>query len=309
LGRTECFYRWQACAAEWPLPFSARDRIWAETGPAPRRLQRQTRCRAVNFASQDYPAWPRSRIKAKRPETIERLRRHIAGSPALVGTPRIRFALERQISESSTWITSFCTRRGWGACFGIVQVPRAARPLTVVMDMLSHSCLQERRESRPPTTSIGSGISTTAICPDILAKIRANDKDNGILVITEGLFSDVPRTRRSSHLQELCHYFQGDLASTPHTRSRLPRKEAAAISRIRTCSKIPCDRASSRDLRLECGFPSRQEPRREGISSLLAARPRPSPMRCRRTGPHLKGVRHRHSFEGRVFLLSLLANS
>src|SRR6202035_1988703 len=48
-------------------------------------------------------------------------------------------------------------------------------------------------------------------CRDILTKIRSKDKENGILVVTEGLFSMDSDTPDLAALQALCHEFNATL--------------------------------------------------------------------------------------------------
>ena len=85
---------------------------------------------------------------------------------------------------------------GWAARFRRDQgLVRSADH--VVMDMLAHPCLQEGA-APPPTTSILFRHLDIEYCRNILTKISAKDKENGILVVTEGLFSmdsDTPRSR------------------------------------------------------------------------------------------------------------------
>ena len=91
---------------------------------------------------------------------------------------------------------------GWAAGFGVIKgLVRSADH--VVMDMLSHSCLQEGANAATNNIHLFRHLDNE-YCRNILTKIRAKDKENGILVVTEGLFSmdsdtpDLLRFRRSA---------------------------------------------------------------------------------------------------------------
>src|ERR1700749_4591278 len=210
LGRTEGFYRWQDLRRQnglWRFtraPKDGSETICAATDDSGNRMQ------GVNFASQDYlslAAHPE--IKATAIETIERCGVHSAGSPALVGNTSHSVALERKISEFLNMDHVVLYPTGWGAGFGVVKgLVRSADH--VVMDMLSHSCLQEGANAATNNIHLFRHLDN-GYCRDILAKIRAKDKDNGILVITEGLFSMDSDTPRLFELQELCHEFKATL--------------------------------------------------------------------------------------------------
>ena len=78
------------------------------------------------------------------------------------------------------------------------------------MDMLAHSCLQEGANAATNNIHLFRHLDNK-YCRDVLAKIRAKDKDNGILVLTEGLFSMDSDTPRLLELQTLCHEYNATL--------------------------------------------------------------------------------------------------
>jgi 7-keto-8-aminopelargonate synthetase-like enzyme len=80
----------------------------------------------------------------------------------------------------------------------------------VVMDMLSHSCLQEGANAATNNIHLFRHLDNE-YCRNILAKIRAKDKDNGVLVVTEGLFSMDSDTPDLAGLQALCREFNATL--------------------------------------------------------------------------------------------------
>jgi 7-keto-8-aminopelargonate synthetase-like enzyme len=76
--------------------------------------------------------------------------------------------------------------------------------------MLSHSCLQEGANAATNNIHLFRHLDNE-YCQNILTKIRAKDKDNGILVVTEGLFSMDSDTPDLAALQALCHEFNATL--------------------------------------------------------------------------------------------------
>jgi 7-keto-8-aminopelargonate synthetase-like enzyme len=76
--------------------------------------------------------------------------------------------------------------------------------------MLSHSCLQEGANAATNNIHLYRHLDNE-YCQNILTKIRAKDKENGILVVTEGLFSMDSDTPDLAALQALCHQFNATL--------------------------------------------------------------------------------------------------
>lgn len=210
LGRTEGFFRWQDLRRQnglWPFSRATED------GPrttCAAQDDRGNKMQGVNFASQDYLSLSsHPEIKATAIETIERCGVHSAGSPALVGNTSHSVALERKIAEFLDMDHVVLYPTGWGAGFGVVKgLVRSADH--VVMDMLSHSCLQEGANAATSNIHLFRHLDNE-YCRDILAKIRAKDNDNGILVITEGLFSMDSDTPKLLELQALCHEYNATL--------------------------------------------------------------------------------------------------
>src|SRR5258708_15703303 len=166
--------------------------------------------RGVNFASQDFLILSsHSGIKATAKETIERCGVHSAGSPALVGNTSSSVALERRIADFLKMEEAVLYPTGWAAGFGVIKgLVRSADH--VVMDMLSHSCLQEGANAATNNVHLFRHLDNE-YCRNILTKIRAKDKENGILVVTEGLFSMDSDTPDLAGLRALCHEFDATL--------------------------------------------------------------------------------------------------
>ena len=210
LGRTEGFFKWQNLRRQnglWPYSRATEDGpntvCWAQDDSG-------NKMHGVNFASQDYLSLSsHSAIKATAKETIERCGVHSAGSPALVGNTSYSVALERRIADFLKMEEVVLYPTGWAAGFGVIKgLVRSADH--VVMDMLSHSCLQEGANAATTNVHLFRHLDND-YCRKILTKIRAKDKENGILVVTEGLFSMDSDTPDLAALQALCHEFNATL--------------------------------------------------------------------------------------------------
>ena len=210
LRRTEGFFKWQDLRRKNSLwPFSRA----TEDGPGT-VCQAQddsgNRMRGVNFASQDYLSLSsHPAVKSAAKETIDRCGVHSAGSPALVGNTSHSVALERKIADFLKMEEAVLYPTGWAAGFGIIKgLVRSADH--VVMDMLSPSCLQEGAHAATTNIHLFRHLDNE-YCRNILTKIRSKDKENGILVVTEGLFSMDSDTPDLAALQRLCHEFNATL--------------------------------------------------------------------------------------------------
>ena len=210
LERVEAFFEWQELrrdAGLWPLGRST------ESGPRSKCLARTDEgalFEGINFASQDYLSLSaHDAVRDTAIETINEFGVHSAGSPALVGNTSLSLALEKKIGQflEMEHVTLFPT--GWAAGFGVVK--GLVRPSDhIVMDALSHACLQEGAQAATRNIHYFRHNSLEG-ARDKLKNIRAKDSENGILVITESLFSMDSDTPDIQALQELAHEFGATL--------------------------------------------------------------------------------------------------
>ncbi|MFC5462206.1 aminotransferase class I/II-fold pyridoxal phosphate-dependent enzyme [Massilia niabensis] len=158
--------------------------------------------RGVNFASNDYlslAAHPAVREAAT--GALLDAGPHSAGAAGLLGNSRLSLALEAALGALLLLehVTLFPT--GWSAAFGAITALVHGRDY-VVIDAQAGVALRQ-----------GAAAATRNVVPhrhldtghvrEILAAIRARDLDNGILVVTEGLFgldADVPDLPLMQHL-------------------------------------------------------------------------------------------------------------
>jgi glycine C-acetyltransferase len=157
----------------------------------------------VNFASQEYLSL------ASHPKVIEAASQaaseygvHSAGSAALMGISKPMDALEKSIASFLQVSDATVFPTGWGAGYGAIRT-LVRKGDHIVMDLLSHACLQEAANLSGATVHRFPHCSTDGVSRR-LKRIRAENPSSGILVITEGVFSmdsDVPDIRA---LQNLC---------------------------------------------------------------------------------------------------------
>ncbi len=210
LARVEAFFGWQDLRRRNGLwPFSRA----TDGGPGATCAARDDRGAAmegINFASQDYlslSAHPA--IKSAAQEVIRRHGVHSAGSPALVGNTSYSVALERRIAEFLDMDEVVLFPTGWAAGFGVIRgLVRSADH--VVMDSLAHTCLQEGASAATRNVYLFRHLDVEH-CRQWLEKIRARDTENGILVVTEGLFSMDSDTPDLAAMQDLCREYRATL--------------------------------------------------------------------------------------------------
>ena len=210
LKRTEKFYDFVQSRAEHGLwPYSRVLEKAAGPQTAVSGIGSTTRD-GINFASQDFLGLSQHPSVAN--AGIEAMRAfgpHSAGSAVLLGNTRLSLALEEHLAGllGMAHITLYPT--GWAA--GYSAIAAFVRPRDfIVMDYLCHASLQQGAAAATP--QINHFIHNDAEnLRDRLKSIRAKDSRNGIMVITEGLFSMESDTPDLAALQSACHEFGATL--------------------------------------------------------------------------------------------------
>jgi glycine C-acetyltransferase len=210
LGRVEAFYEWQQtrrASGLWPLGRSTEQGAFTRCSA---RTDEGALFQGVNFASQDYLSLnAHPGILETALETMREFGVHSAGSPALVGNTSLSIALEDKIARFLGYdhVALFAT--GWAAGFGVIN--GLVRPNDyIVMDALCHNCLQEGAKASTRNIHLFRHNQVEG-AREKLAKIRANDTENGILLVTESLFSMDSDTPDLRALQELAHEYGATL--------------------------------------------------------------------------------------------------
>jgi 7-keto-8-aminopelargonate synthetase-like enzyme len=210
LGRVQEFYNWQNLRRRygyWPYSKS--------TDEAP-----QATCSAkddagrgfggVNFASQDYLSLSsHPAIKEAAKAAVDDYGVHSAGSAAFLGNTRYSLALQRTISDFLQMEHTVLYPTGWGAGYGVIK--GLIRPDDhVVIDGLAHNCLQDGAFGATRNIHLHGHLSLDSVRRH-LKRIRARDRENAILVVTEGLFSMDSDTPDIGAMQELCREYEATL--------------------------------------------------------------------------------------------------
>ncbi len=210
IRRGDGFFAWQDERREhglWPYAKS--------TASAPKtHCSARTDCgeeiSGVNFASQDYLSLAsHPQIKEAAIEAIEEYGVHSAGSAALLGNTRQSLQLERTISDYLNEREIVLYPTGWSAGFASVQ--GLVRPNDhVVLDVLAHSCLQEGARAATQNIHFHGHLNVEGLARR-LQRIRNTDRENGILVVTESLFSMHSDTPDIAALRATCDEYGATL--------------------------------------------------------------------------------------------------
>ena len=209
-ARVKDFHRWQDLRRShglWPYSKSTED------APKPTCAAKDDAGRSfrgVNFASQDYLSLAsHPAIKDAAKTAIDEYGVHSAGSAAFLGNTRYSLALERVISDFVKMENTVLYPTGWAAGYGVIRGLIRADD-HVVIDGLAHNCLQDGALASTRNIHLHGHLNLQSVRRH-LNRIRARDKDNGILVITEGLFSMDSDTPDIAAMQELCREYDAKL--------------------------------------------------------------------------------------------------
>lgn len=210
IGRTTPFFDWQNLRRQnglWPYARST------ETAPKARcdaRTDSGASFSGINFASQDYLSLSsHPAVKEAAIEAVKEYGVHSAGSAALLGNTANSLRLEAEISDFLGGREVVLYPTGWAAGYGSVQ--GFVRPNDhIVLDVLSHSCLQEGARAATQNLHYHGHLNIDALTRK-LQRIRASDTENGILVITESLFSMHSDTPDIAALRQACDTYGATL--------------------------------------------------------------------------------------------------
>ncbi len=210
LGRVAGFFEWQNVRRAYDLWPYARSTATAPKTHCSARSDTGSQITGVNFASQDYLSLAsHPAIKEAAKEAIEEYGVHSAGSAALLGNTRNSLRLEKVISAFIHDREVVLYPTGWSAGFAAVQ--GIVRPSDhVVMDVLAHSCLQEGARAATQNIHFHGHLNIEGLTRR-LQRIRANDRENGILVVTESLFSMHSDTPNIALLRAACDEYDAKL--------------------------------------------------------------------------------------------------
>lgn len=163
-------------------------------------------CQGINYGNQDYLSLSsHEEVKEAAVKALKEFGPHSAGSGPLQGNTRFTHSLEEKLASMLKTGATLLFPTGWGAGFGtIVGLVQPADH--ILIDELSHQCLRQGAHAATKKVSNYRHLNT-AMVEDKLKKIRSIDSQNGILVISEGLFSMDSDTPDVVRIQDLCHEY------------------------------------------------------------------------------------------------------
>lgn len=204
------FYEWQDLRRKHGLWPYARSTATAPVARCEARTDTGEAFAGINFASQDYLSLSsHPAIKQAAIEAIGEYGVHSAGSAALLGNTANSIRLEQALSEFIGGREIVLYPTGWAAGYGSIQGFVRAND-HVVMDILAHSCLQEGAKAATQNIHYHGHLNLEALARK-LERIRSNDTQNGIMVVTESLFSMHSDTPDLGAMRSLCDEFNATL--------------------------------------------------------------------------------------------------
>jgi glycine C-acetyltransferase len=210
LERVNGFFEWQDLRRQYNLWPYAKSTATAPKTHTSAKTDSGEEFEGVNFASQDYLSLAsHPAVKEAAKAAIEEYGVHSAGSAALLGNTRHSLLLEKTISEFVEGREVVLYPTGWSAGFAAIQ--GVVRPTDhVVMDVLAHSCLQEGARAATQNIYFHGHLNVDGLARR-LQRIRAADSHNGILVVTESLFSMHSDTPNIAALRAICDQYDAQL--------------------------------------------------------------------------------------------------
>lgn len=180
-------------------------------GPDINGLHRDgSRFSGVNFASQDYLSLSsHPYVVAAAKAAADDFGVHSAGSAALMGNTSLSLELEKRLGAFLGYQSVTVFPIGWAAGYGAVKA-LVRKGDHVVIDLLAHACLQEAARDATDKVHVVPHLSPDAI-ERRLIRLRKEDPDSGILVVTETLFSMDSDTPDIRAIQDLCRAHKATL--------------------------------------------------------------------------------------------------
>lgn len=210
LDRVDPFFQWQDLRRRhglWPYSKSTNE------APLPVCAAKDDTgfgFKGLNFASQDYLSLSSDpEIKEVAKAVIDEYGVHSAGSLALSGNTKYSLRLEKIIADFLHLDHAILYPTGWAAGYGVIKALIGPRD-HVVMDGLSHACLQEGARSATPNVHLHGHLDLESARRH-LKRVRARNAEGAILVVTESLFSMDSDTPNLAGLQALCREFDATL--------------------------------------------------------------------------------------------------
>ena len=210
MERVTGFYDWQDLRRSHDLWPYARSTSTAPQARCEAKSDAGTSFSGINFASQDYLSLSsHPAIKQAAIDAIGEYGVHSAGSAALLGNTANSLLLEQGLSSFLGGREIVLYPTGWSAGYGSVQGFVRGND-HVILDILAHSCLQEGAKAATQNIHYHGHLNLDALACK-LERIRNTDQQNGILVVTESLFSMHSDTPDLAAMRALCDQYGATL--------------------------------------------------------------------------------------------------
>jgi len=186
--RNQELYDWVKARTEagiWPYGLICHQPPWQETRV---RHPSGADVEGVNFTAVDYLGLAQHpALREAASEALEAFGFHTPSSGPLMGNNPLSVRLEQRLSNLLGTPFVFLCPTGWAAAFtALAGVVRDGDH--VVMDELSHQCLQQAAYGSTRNVQLFRHLDNTHLEERVRA-IREEDAEGAILIVTEGLFS------------------------------------------------------------------------------------------------------------------------
>lgn len=166
--------------------------------------------KGINYNSQDYLSLnTHPAVREAVREALQEFGPHSAGSPMVLGNTHYSNSLEDALAELTQMEHVMLFPTGWAAGFGSI-VGLVRQDDHVVLDRLAHACLQQGARAATRNLVRYEHLNVEA-AREAVREIRKRDAHNGILVVTDGLFSVDSDWCDIGKLQEYCSEYDATL--------------------------------------------------------------------------------------------------
>jgi glycine C-acetyltransferase/8-amino-7-oxononanoate synthase len=210
LRRTEDYYEWVQARRQTEMWQYSRTLEASPSNVSALRNDVGRLAKGINYNSQDYLSLnTHPEVRAAVLEALAEFGPHSAGSPMVLGNTHYSNSLEAALGDLTQMEHVMLFPTGWAAGFGSV-VGLVRQDDHVVLDRLAHACLQQGARAATRNLVRYDHLDVEA-AREAIRNIRRTDAHNGILVITDGLFSVDSDWCDIAKLQDYCSEFDATL--------------------------------------------------------------------------------------------------
>jgi glycine C-acetyltransferase len=210
LRRTDDYYAWVEARRNTELWQYSRTLEASPSNVSALRNDLGRLAKGINYNSQDYLSLnTHPAVRAAVREAVDEFGPHSAGSPMVLGNTHYSNSLEQALAELTQMEHVMLFPTGWAAGFGSI-VGLVRQDDHVVLDRLAHACLQQGARAATRNLVRYEHLNVEA-AREAVREIRSRDAHNGILVVTDGLFSVDSDQCDLRKLQEYCHEYDATL--------------------------------------------------------------------------------------------------